>query len=194
MAIGSDIIQAFSDCLEAARGAGELEPTAMTLATRSREGGVSARTVLLKHYDERGFVFYTNLQSNKGRQLAEIPEAALVFHWKSIQRQVLVEGAVERVSDEEADAYFASRPRGSQLGAWASEQSRPLASRDVLLEAVAELESKHAGSTIPRPPHWTGFRLVPRMVEFWDGQDNRLHDRFRYTLDGATWNRQRLYP
>ncbi|NND44956.1 MAG: pyridoxamine 5'-phosphate oxidase [Xanthomonadales bacterium] len=194
VAVSAEILDAFADCLQAAREAGELEPTAMTVATRNATGGVSARTVLLKHFDERGLVFYTNLESRKGRQLADLPEAALVFHWKTIQRQVLVEGAVEQVSDEEADAYFASRPRGSQLGAWASKQSEPLKNRAELLKRVVATEARYVGREVPRPPHWSGFRVVPRMVEFWTGKKSRLHDRFRYTLDGSTWARQRLYP
>lgn len=194
MGLSPEILNAFEDCLDAARQAGEIEPTAMTIASCSPAGGVSSRTVLLKQHDERGFVFYTNLESNKGRQLAALPEAALVFHWKAIQRQVLVEGSVEQVSDDEADAYFATRPRGSQLGAWASKQSQPLKSRAELLKRVVATEARYLGRDIPRPPHWSGFRVVPRMVEFWVGKDSRLHDRFRYTLGESGWEKQRLYP
>lgn len=194
MGLSPEILSAFEDCLEAARQAGEIEPTAMTIASIAAEGGVSARTVLLKQYDERGFVFYTNLESNKGRQLAALPEAALVFHWKAIQRQVLVEGSVQQVSDEEADAYFATRSRGSQLGAWASKQSQPLKNRAELLKRVVATEARYLGRAVPRPPHWSGFRVVPRMVEFWSGRDSRLHDRFRYTLEEDGWQKQRLYP
>jgi pyridoxamine 5'-phosphate oxidase len=194
MGLSPEILLEFKACLEAAEQAGEIEPTAMTIATRAEDGGVSARTVLLKDFDARGFVFYTNLESNKGRQLRYCPEAALVFHWKAIQRQVLVEGSVEQVSDEEADAYFASRPRGSQLGAWASKQSQTLKSRAELLKRVVTAEARYLGRSVPRPPHWSGFRVVPRMVEFWNGQDSRLHDRFRYTLSEDGWTKQRLYP
>jgi len=194
MGLSAEILAEFDACLEAARDAGEVEPTAMTVATRASSDGVSARTVLLKHHDERGFVFYTNLDSNKGRQLAAVPEAALVFHWKTIQRQVLVEGSVEQVTDDEADAYFASRPRGSQLGAWASDQSQPLKSRAELLKRVVAAEARYFGRAVPRPPRWSGFRVLPRMVEFWNGKDSRLHDRFRYTLDAGAWKKQRLNP
>ncbi|NNE06720.1 MAG: pyridoxamine 5'-phosphate oxidase [Xanthomonadales bacterium] len=194
MNLSQEIVERFSDYLDAARAAGEIEPTAMTIATRALNDGVSARTVLLKEFDERGFVFYTNLESNKGRQLAEDTAAALVFHWKAIQKQVLVEGRVERVSDEQADAYFASRPRGSQLGAWASKQSRALGSRAELLKRVVATEARYIGRKVPRPPHWSGFRVIPEMVEFWDGKDSRLHDRFRYTAGPEGWSRQRLFP
>ncbi|MBT8061204.1 MAG: pyridoxamine 5'-phosphate oxidase [Xanthomonadales bacterium] len=194
MNLSQEIVERFSDYLDAARAAGEIEPTAMTIATRALNDGVSARTVLLKEFDERGFVFYTNLESNKGRQLAEDTAAALVFHWKAIQKQVLVEGRVERVSDEQADAYFASRPRGSQLGAWASKQSRALGSRAELLKRVVATEARYIGRKVPRPPHWSGFRVLPEMVEFWDGKNSRLHDRFRYTAGPEGWSRQRLFP
>ena len=166
----------------------------MTVASPGLAGGVSARTVLLKNFDERGFVFYTNLQSNKGTQLSANPRAALVFHWKTIKRQVLVEGRVEPVSDAEADAYFGSRDRGSQLGAWASQQSRPLKNRAELLKNVVACEARHIGRPIPRPPHWSGLCVIPHMIEFWTHRNSRLHDRFRYTLEDNTWNRQRLYP
>lgn len=166
----------------------------MTLASVGLENAISARTVLLKQLDERGFVFYTNFESNKGRQLLANPAAALVFHWKAIKRQVLVEGVAVKVSDREADEYFASRPRGSQLGAWASKQSRPLKSRAELLKKVVATEARYIGRAVPRPPHWSGFRVVPHMIEFWNGQDSRLHDRFRYTLENDTWIKQRLYP
>lgn len=194
MGISPEILSEFRSCLDAAEQAGEIEPTALTVASRADGEGVSARAVLLKHFDERGFVFYTNLESNKGRQLRAKPEAALVFHWKTIRRQVLVEGRVEQVSDREADAYFATRPRGSQLGAWASKQSQVLNSRAELLKRVVAVEARYSGRKVPRPPHWSGFRVIPHMIEFWNGQDNRLHDRFRYTLGEAGWEKQRLYP
>jgi len=189
-----EILEAFGDCLDAAIAAGEIEPTAMTVASLASEGGVSARTVLLKAWDERGFVFYTNLESRKGVQLAANPAAALVFHWKKPVRQVLVEGVVERVSDEEADAYFASRDRGSQIGAWASDQSRPLRSRAELLKRAVAVEARHVGHPVPRPPHWSGLRVVPHMIEFWAGRKSRLHDRIRYTLSDGAWEKQRLFP
>jgi pyridoxamine 5'-phosphate oxidase len=192
--ISENIVKEFQACLDKAISAGEIEPTAMTLATSGLSGGISARTVLLKAFDERGFVFYTNLNSRKGKQLQADPEAALVFHWKKIVRQVLIEGRVEQVSNEQADEYFASRDRGSQLGAWASDQSQALKSRAELLKRVVALERRYRGGTIPRPPHWTGLRLVPHMIEFWTGKKSRLHDRFRYTLEDGSWTRQRLFP
>jgi len=194
MAISEQILQEFRDGMDAAVKAGEIEPTAMALASPGLGNGISARTVLLKALDERGFVFYTNLESRKGRQLAENPAAALVFHWKTIVRQVLVEGRVEQISDEQADEYFATRDRGSQLGAWASDQSRPLKSRAELLKRAVALEARHIGRPIPRPPHWSGLRVVPHMIEFWTGRRSRLHDRFRYTLTETGWEKQRLFP
>jgi pyridoxamine 5'-phosphate oxidase len=194
MSIPQEVIEQFQSCLDAAVEAGEIEPTSMTVASIGLESGLSARTVLLKAFDERGFVFYTNLESRKGRQLLANPSAALVLHWKTIVRQVLVEGTIEQVSDEEADKYFASRDRGSQLGAWASKQSQPLSSRAELLKNVVTFEAKHIGRPIPRPPHWSGLRVVPHMIEFWIGKKSRLHDRFRYTLEDGSWNRQRLFP
>lgn len=195
MSIPEEILQEFQQCMDAAIEAGEIEPTSMSVASMGLKGGISARTVLLKALDERGFVFYTNLESRKGRQLAANPAAALVFHWKSIVRQVLVEGRVEQVSDEEADAYFSTRDRGSQLGAWASDQSRPLKSRAELLKRAVIIEAKHVGRPVPRPPHWSGLRVVPHMIEFWTGRRSRLHDRFRHTLnEDGTWDKQRLFP
>lgn len=194
MSIPKHVLQEFNDCMDAAVSAGEIEPTAMTVASPGLVEGLSARTVLLKALDERGFVFYTNLRSRKGRQLEANPQAALVFHWKSIQRQVLVEGVVEQVSDDEADAYFASRDRGSQLGAWASDQSQPLKNRAELLKRVVAVEARYLGKPVPRPPHWSGLRVIPRMIEFWAGKKSRLHDRYRYTLENGDWTRQRLFP
>ena len=194
MSIPDHVLQEFNEGMNAAVDAGEIEPTAMTIASPGLNLGVSARTVLLKALDERGFVFYTNLHSRKGRQLESNPEAALVFHWKTIQRQVLIEGHVEQVDDEEADEYFNSRDRGSQLGAWASDQSQPLKSRAALLKRVVEAEARYFGKPVPRPPHWSGLRVVPRMIEFWKGKKSRLHDRYRYTLEDGNWNKQRLFP
>ena len=194
MSIPREALQKFSDCMDAAVQAGEIEPTAMTVATLGLSGGVAARMVLLKAFDEHGFVFYTNLESNKGRQLSAIPQAALVFYWKTIVRQVLVEGRVEQLDAQEADDYFASRDRGSQLGAWASKQSRPMKSRAVLLKNIMAVEARHIGRPIPRPPHWSGYRVIPHMIEFWTHKNSRLHDRFRYTLDQEDWTKQRLFP
>jgi len=188
------ILQEFQTCLDEAVKAGEIEPTAMTVASHGLTGGVSARTVLLKTFDERGFVFYTNLESRKGLQLETNPFAALVFHWKSIVRQVLIEGAVEQVSDEQADEYFHSRDHASKLGAWASDQSRPLKSRAELLKRVVAAEAKFIGRTVPRPLHWSGLRVIPHMIEFWTGKKSRLHKRIRYTLNNDTWDKQRLFP
>ncbi len=172
------------------------DPTAMALATVDADGMPNVRMVLLKGADATGFVFYTNTESAKGGELLASGKAALCFHWKSLRRQVRVRGAVTPVDDAEADAYFASRPRGSQIGAWASRQSRPLESRFALEKAVATVTAKHAVGTIPRPPHWTGFRLVPSEIEFWHDRTFRLHDRIRFTRqtpDGA-WHKERLYP
>lgn len=194
MTLPSEAVERFEECLEAAIRADEIEPTAMCLSTLSESGGVASRMVLLKGWDENGFVFYTNLESDKGRQLASNSGAALVFHWKSLEQQVRVEGEAVPVSDEEADAYFASRARGSQLGAWASDQSRPMESRAQLLKRVAATEARYLTGSVPRPPHWSGFRVVPRMIEFWYGRRSRLHDRYRFTLADSSWQRDRLFP
>jgi len=150
--------------------------------------------VLLKGFDERGFVFYTNLESRKGRQILASPQVALNVYWRELDVQVGIEGAAELVSDEEADAYFASRPRPSQLGAWASHQSRPLDSRARLLADVARIEVRHLGRQVPRPPHWSGFRVVPERYEFWEGRPFRLHDRTLYERTGDGWRMTTLYP
>ena len=170
------------------------DPTAMTVATADADGMPSARMVLLKDADERGFVFYTNTESQKGCELDENPRAALVFHWKTLRRQVRVSGAVERTSDAEADAYFASRARGSQIGAWASQQSQPVESRDVLEAQVAALEAQYDDIDIPRPPYWSGFLVVPDRIEFWTDRRDRLHDRQVFLRDGANWREERLQP
>lgn len=171
------------------------EPNAMTLATATRDGRPSARMVLLKGVDERGFVFYTNYESRKGRELAENPWAALVFWWPHMARQVRVEGRVEKVSEAESDAYFRTRPRGSQIGAWASRQSTVIASRAELEARYRQYEAEFEGREVPRPPYWGGYRLVPEVFEFWQGRLNRLHDRFRYRKqpDGS-WVIERLAP
>ncbi|MFP4209030.1 MAG: pyridoxamine 5'-phosphate oxidase [Wenzhouxiangella sp.] len=170
------------------------EPTAMTLATVDEHARPSARTMLLKGVDTDGFVFYTNLESRKGRQLAGNPNVALVFFWREIAEQVKVEGVVEPVTAAEADAYFASRPRGSQIGAWASKQSQSLESREVFDQRVAEVEARYRDREVPRPPHWSGFRVRPRRVEFWYGRQYRLHERVRYEVIDGQWLESLLYP
>jgi pyridoxamine 5'-phosphate oxidase len=170
------------------------EPNAMTLATASREGGPSARIVLLKGYDERGFVFYTNYEGRKARELEANPLCALLFYWGELERQVRVEGRASRIPGEESDAYFSSRPRGSRLGAWASEQSQPVEDRNVLEERVRALEAEYEGREIPRPPFWGGYRVEPEIVEFWQGRENRLHDRIVYRRTGEVWKMERLQP
>jgi pyridoxamine 5'-phosphate oxidase len=178
----------------AAAAAGISPPNAMTLATADAHGRPAARVVLLKAIDVRGLVFYTNYRSRKGRELDANPYAAIVFYWESLHRQARVEGAVERVAAAESDAYFATRPRGSQIGAIASPQSEPIASRAELEARVSELERAHAEHALERPPHWGGYRVVPSVVELWRGRLSRLHDRIRYRrLDGA-WVRDRLAP
>lgn len=170
------------------------DPNAMTVATVDADGRPSARIVLLKGLDQTGFVFYTNTLSRKGSQLAARPAAALCFHWKSLRRQVRIEGRVERVSDAEADAYFATRPRGSRIGAWASLQSQPLDGRATLEGRVAALEAEYEGREIPRPAHWSGYRVVPDYLEFWQDREFRLHDRITFTASGEGWTIGRLYP
>jgi pyridoxamine 5'-phosphate oxidase len=186
----------FRDLQQRAREAGDPEPTAMTLATADGRGRVSARSVLLKELDGRGFVFYTNYESNKGQQILTHPHCALLFLWKTLDRQVQVkiEGVAEAVTHCEADAYFAQRPRLSQIGAWASRQSQTLSSREELLARVREFELRFEGQDVPRPPHWSGFRVVPDMIEFWYGADYRLHDRLRYELRDGAWGKRGLYP
>lgn len=174
------------------------EPNAMTLATGGADGQPSARIVLLKGIDDRGFTFFTNYESRKGLDMAANPRAALLFHWVQLERQVRVEGLVEKVSDDESDAYFASRPLGSRVGAWASEQSREVPGRDVLEQRELEYRSKF-GENPPRPPHWGGYRLVPTAMEFWQGRPSRLHDRIAYRLQpgaqlGGAWQIVRLSP
>lgn len=172
------------------------DPNAMTVATADADGRPSARILLLKDFDEHGFVFYSNFESQKGRELTINPFAALCFHWKSVRRQVRVSGPVVRVGDDEADSYFNSRPRGSRVGAWASQQSRPLADRPSLMAAVENADRKYPGENVPRPPYWSGWRLTPLAIEFWQDGEFRLHDRFRFTRsgEGAAWSVERLYP
>lgn len=170
------------------------DPNAMTLATVAPDGRPSARIVLLKGADADGFVFYTNTQSRKGAELATNPELALLFHWKSLARQVRIEGRAEPVRREEADAYYASRPRLSRLGAWASDQSRPLADRGTLQARVSAMEARFPTDDIPRPPHWSGYRVRPRAFEFWQDMPFRLHDRTVFEQDGDGWRARKLYP
>ncbi len=171
------------------------EATAMTLATTDREGHPSARIVLLKGFDERGFVFYTNYNSQKGRELVENPHAALLCYWSNFDRQVRVRGSATKLSHEESSQYFRTRPRGAQIGAWASEQSRAVASRDALERSFADIDKKFRNQDVPCPSHWGGFRVAPVSIEFWQGRENRLHDRFRYSRQGdGDWAIERLAP
>ncbi|MEH2012992.1 pyridoxamine 5'-phosphate oxidase [Nostoc sp.] len=176
--------------------AGQLpEPNAMTIATATPDGKPSARMVLLKDFDQRGFVLFTNYNSHKGQELAENPQAALVFWWAELERQVRISGYVEKVSETESDQYFDSRPVNSRLGAWVSNQSEAIESREVLERRLQELKSKYENQEIPRPPHWGGLRVIPTEIEFWQGRPSRLHDRLLYSrLDNGTWNIKRLSP
>jgi pyridoxamine 5'-phosphate oxidase len=189
-----DPVGQFRRWLDAAGEAGVPLPNAMALATAGTDGRPTLRHVLLRGVDEHGFTFFTNRDSRKGRQLADNPYAALVFLWKELDRQVEVDGAIEPTSDEESDAYFSGRPRGAQLGAWASPQSSVIGSREELIARVAEVEQQFSDGDVPRPPHWGGFRLVPDRFEFWQGSEHRLHDRFAYTRIGDGWRVDRLAP
>ena len=184
----------FAAWLEDATASEPNDPNAVALATVDPDGLPDVRMVLLKGFDQAGFVFYTNFESAKGRELLANMKAAMCFHWKSLRRQVRVRGTVEQVSDAEADAYYASRPRGSRIGAWASKQSRPLESRFALERAVAEFTARHAIGEIPRPQHWSGFRILPQQIEFWHDRPFRLHDRMQFTRNGGGWEKTRLYP
>jgi len=186
----------FGAWLGEATAAEPRDPTAMTLATVDADGLPNARMVLLKGVDERGFLFYTNIDSKKGRELDVHPLAALVFHWKSLNRQVRVRGSVERVTEAEADVYFATRPQQAQIGAWASKQSAPLESRLAFEKAVALYAAKYALGTVPRPPNWSGYRIMPLRIEFWHDRPFRLHDRIEFTRTdlSAPWSKTRLYP
>jgi pyridoxamine 5'-phosphate oxidase len=189
-------LRLFAAWFEEARRAEPADANAMTLATVDADGLPNARMVLMKGFDERGFVFYTNTDSAKGRELRDNPKAALTFHWKSLARQVRLRGPVEPVADGEADAYFASRPRLAQIGAWASKQSAPLESRIAFEKAIAVAMAKYAIGTVPRPPNWSGYRLTPLTMEFWHDRPYRLHDRveFRRASAGEPWTKTRLYP
>jgi pyridoxamine 5'-phosphate oxidase len=189
-----DPIEQFREWFDQALGADLYEPNAMTLATATPDGRPSARIVLLKGFDDLGFVFYTNYESRKGSEMEDNPRAALVFHWNELERQVRVEGTVSRVSAEESDAYYASRPRGSRLGAWASEQSRVSDGRETLERRLEELEAEYGEGEIPRPPYWGGYRVEPEAVEFWQGRENRLHDRLLYRRERGGWRIERLQP
>lgn len=185
----------FTRWFQEAKGAVPLLPETMMLATASREGDVSNRAVLLKDFDEHGFVFFTNYNSRKSAQIHDNPRAALVFWWPQLERQVRIEGAIVRTTEEESDAYFASRPRGSQIGAWASEQSKVIAGRGDLDARFEELSTTYRDRPIPRPPHWGGYRVIPIAFEFWQNRDDRLHDRFRYRLrESKDWIIERLSP
>jgi len=184
----------FESWFEEARASEINDPNAMALATVDESGLPNVRMVLLKGTDRRGFTFFTNTESNKGRELLATRKAAIVLYWKSLRRQVRARGGVTLVTDEEADAYYRSRPRDSRIGAWASQQSRPLASRAALQEAVAALSARFGDGEVPRPPHWTGFRLAPLSIEFWADRPFRLHDRVVFTADSEGWRRERLYP
>lgn len=190
-----DPVEQFREWFADARDrSGQELPEAMCLSTVDGDGRPRGRVVLLKAVEETGFVFYTNLHSPKSRQLRDRPEAALTFYWERIARQVRIQGGVERVDDADADAYFRTRPRGSQVGAWASDQSAPLADRAELERRFAEEEARFRERDVPRPPHWGGLRVRPRIVEFWQGRPDRLHDRFRYTREGEGWRIERLSP
>ena len=191
---GPDPLALFAEWFEDARRSGIYLPHAMTLATASKDGRPTARMMLLKGFDERGFRFFTNFDSSKADELADNPRAAMVFHWPRLQRQVRVEGTVEKIAEEESREYFATRPRGSQLGAWASDQSSPVEDRRRLEEAFREHEARFKGSDVPLPPFWGGYRVIPHVIEFWQGRANRLHDRLRYTREADGWAVVRLSP
>ncbi|HWJ22211.1 MAG TPA: pyridoxamine 5'-phosphate oxidase [Gemmatimonadaceae bacterium] len=192
--VAADPIAQFLAWFDDAQAAELREPNAMTLATATPDGAPSARIVLLKGVDERGFVFYTDYRSRKGDELAANPRAALVFHWAELERQVRVTGTVARVSREESEAYYRTRPVGSRIGAWASHQSRPIAGRAELEAREAELARRYADGDVPLPPHWGGYRVAPETVEFWQGRPSRLHDRLRYVREDGGWRVERLSP
>ena len=188
-------IPQFIEWLEQAKNTKTIaEPTAMSLATVGANGAPSVRIVLLKNVDENGFVFYTNLESRKSGEIKQNPQVALCFHWMPLERQVRVEGRIESVSDAEADAYFASRPRESQIGAWSSQQSRELSGKGELMLAIAKNTAKFLGRDVPRPPFWSGWRIVPQRIEFWQQGAFRIHDREVFTRNGNEWNVTKLYP
>lgn len=190
----TDPIALFAEWLAEARASEPNDPEAMALATADAAAKPSIRMVLLKGHGADGFVFYTNDDSAKGRDLAANPRAALLFHWKSLRRQVRIEGPVERLPGAQADDYFASRSRDSQLGAWASDQSRPLASRDLFERRFDDMKAKYEGAEVPRPPHWGGYRVIPQRIEFWSDRPHRLHERRLFVRDGGSWTEGLLYP
>jgi pyridoxamine 5'-phosphate oxidase len=192
--MGTDPFQLFDQWLAEAKASEPNDPNAMALATADGSGRPSVRMVLLKGHGPEGFVFYTNEQSSKAEQIAANPRAALLFHWKSLRRQVRVEGCIEQVSDEQADAYFASRSRDSQLGAWASDQSRPLDSRGTFEQRFEHMKHRFEGQDVPRPPHWGGYRVIPKRIEFWSDRPHRLHERRLFTRDDGGWSEGLLYP
>lgn len=190
----ADPFQQFQYWFEQAVAAELPEPNAMTVATATPDGIPSARILLLKGFDERGFVFFTNYESHKGQELTANPHAAIVFLWAELERQVRIQGTVEKASESESDGYFYSRPLGSRYGAWVSEQSSVIPNRAALEERLKSLEAEYPDGNIPRPPHWGGYRLKPTVIEFWQGRPSRLHDRLRYRLDNGTWILDRLAP
>lgn len=192
--MSTDPFQLFDEWFAFARESEPNDPNAMALATAGKDGQPHVRMVLLKDHGTQGFIFYTNEESAKGEQLSENGRAALLFHWKSLRRQVRVEGAVERVSSAEADAYFASRSRDSKLGAWASDQSRPLDQRATFERRFSEAEDRFEGMDVPRPPHWGGYRLIPERLEFWTDRPHRLHERRLFTRQNGGWSEGLLYP
>ena len=190
-----DPIRQFHEWLQEAASCPEIkESTAMVLSTASRDGEISSRVVLLKGYGSEGFRFFTNTGSRKGRQIAENPSVSLLFHWEALERQIQINGSATPLPRSETEAYFASRPRGSRIGAWASRQSEVLADRETLDRHAAALEERFAGGEVPTPEFWSGYQVKPLMVEFWQGRSNRLHDRFRYRKEGASWIIERLSP
>ena len=192
--VSADAIEQFTAWWNDATHAQVEEVNAMTLCTADRSGHPDGRIVLLKGYDASGFVFFTNYESRKGREIAENPHASLVFFWKELERQIRIRGTIEKTNEAESDAYFHSRPLESRIGAWASPQSAVIASREVIEENVMEVQKNFSGSSIDRPPHWGGFRVIPSEIEFWQGRPGRLHDRLCYTKTSAGWAIQRLAP
>jgi len=189
-----DPFDLFRTWYEEACGSSLALPNAMSLSTVRKDGTPASRMVLLSSCDRRGFVFHTNYESAKGGEIANCPRAALLFWWEPMNRQVRIEGPVEKTTPEESDAYFAKRPMGARLGAWASDQSRPLPHRETLEARLREIESRHAGSPVPRPPHWGGYRVIPSAFEFWAGREDRLHERIRYKRTPRGWEKAGLFP
>jgi pyridoxamine 5'-phosphate oxidase len=192
--VSPDPVAEFARWFAEAQTAEVDEPNAMVLATATADGHPSARVVLLKGFDEWGFVFFTDYRSRKGAELDANPRAALVLYWGEVERQVRIEGTVTRTTQEESDLYYRSRPMGSRLGAWVSHQSRPIASRDVLEAGLREIERRFAGTDVPLPPHWGGYRVRPELFEFWQGRESRLHDRIRYIREAERWRIERISP